>query len=205
MQYENDNIIYFDTETTGLPENEYVNGRKQMVSPLDKWETYPHIVQMSWVFNGTENDFIIMPDGWSIPAEVAEIHGISQEKARNEGMPWVAVMVRFLKDLQKCSAICAHNINFDIRLVIANTIRSFGQKFYDDNVAPFIGKDRQIDTMIKTIDFVAIPGKFGRYKWPTLTELHTKLFGEAFHAHNSMDDVRAMVRCYVELKKIGVL
>ena len=54
-------------------------------------------------------------------------------------------------------------------------------------------------------NFCRIPGPRG-YKWPTLQELHQKLFNEPFAAaHQALRDVRACSRCYFELKRRKVL
>jgi DNA polymerase III subunit epsilon len=53
--------------------------------------------------------------------------------------------------------------------------------------------------------YCQIPEPYG-YKWPTLEELHKKLFNQPFAgAHQALADVRACVRCYFELKQRNVL
>jgi DNA polymerase III epsilon subunit-like protein len=65
-------------------------------------------------------------------------------------------------------------------------------------------KKRQC-TMQAATDYCRLPGQYG-YKWPSLQELHTKLFGQPFEgAHNALVDVRACARCYFELKRLGVM
>jgi DNA polymerase III epsilon subunit-like protein len=50
-----------------------------------------------------------------------------------------------------------------------------------------------------------LPGKYGRYKWPKLAELHQVLFGEPFEgAHGALADARACMRCYFRLTELGV-
>jgi len=53
------NTLFLDIETTGLPPK----GAKYDVD----YELFPHIVQMSWVFNDIEKDYIIYPSGYEIP------------------------------------------------------------------------------------------------------------------------------------------
>jgi len=71
--------LFFDTETTGLP-NDYNASPNQ----LDNW---PRIVQIAWLlhdYEGNEiskNEFIITPDGFSIPRSASDIHGITTEYA----------------------------------------------------------------------------------------------------------------------------
>jgi DNA polymerase-3 subunit alpha len=59
---------------------------------------------------------------------------------------------------------------------------------------------------MKTIKFVdACFANGNRGKFPNLTELYTKLFNEQFPAHNSLEDVKATMKCYYELQKLGIL
>ena len=59
----------------------------------------------------------------------------------------------------------------------------------------------ELDTKDISTQFCALPGgKGGKYKWPTLTELHQKLFGEGFgDAHDAAYDVAATARCFFGL------
>lgn len=61
--------------------------------------------------------------------------------------------------------------------------------------------------MLSTVDFVGALNRWGKPgKWPTLTELHVKLFECEFEgAHDALDDVKAMVNCFFELKKRGII
>jgi len=72
------------------------------------------------------------------------------------------------------------------------------------------GRNREpggrIDTMMETIDFVGACFPNGTVgKFPRLEELYYKLFQSTFPAHNSMEDVRALRRCYYELKKRKII
>jgi DNA polymerase-3 subunit alpha len=49
-----------------------------------------------------------------------------------------------------------------------------------------------------------IPGGQGRFKWPTLAELHTTLFDVGFEgAHDAFADVRATARAFFEMARRG--
>src|SRR5690606_6210777 len=56
-------------------------------------------------------------------------------------------------------------------------------------------------------DFCQIPGgRGGGFKWPTLSELHNKLFNTPFdEAHNAAADVNATSRCFFELVRLEVI
>ena len=66
-------------------------------------------------------------------------------------------------------------------------------------------KKNKICTMKTSTNFCAISGYYG-YKWPTLKELHYKLFGFDFEdAHNALSDVLATGKCFWELKSLNQL
>jgi hypothetical protein len=50
------------------------------------------------------------------------------------------------------------------------------------------------------------PYKNGAYKWPKLGELHRKLFRtELSEAHDAGVDVTATMKCFFELKRMGII
>jgi hypothetical protein len=65
---------------------------------------------------------------------------------------------------------------------------------------------RSLCLMRTTTDFCHLPGRFGTPKYPRLTELHRKLFGEDVHAcHSALADMEASARCFFRLRAMGVL
>jgi hypothetical protein len=54
--------------------------------------------------------------------------------------------------------------------------------------------------------YCKLKGKDGRYKWPTLNELHAILFNQKYTpANNARADVIAASRCFIKLMKMGQL
>ena len=86
-------FIIFDTETTGLPQN-----YDAPVSDTDNW---PRMVQIAWEIHDIKGklssaaDYIIKPDGYSIPFSAEKVHGISTERALAEGHDLKDVLARF--------------------------------------------------------------------------------------------------------------
>lgn len=199
MKYTESDVLFFDVETTGLPPKGA------------KWETdfaqFPDIVQISWSIGDIEKDFIIKPEGWDIPAEAAEIHGITTEIALEKGTPFAIVIDEFLTDAEKAPLICAHNIYFDTSMIKSNVLHYCGKQYYDEMCERQLDKSKRIDTMYKTIKFVGALYPNGRPgKFPKLEELHDKLFpGETFDAHNALEDIRALRRCLPELVKLELI
>lgn len=185
--------LFFDTETTGLPKN-----WKAPVNDLNNW---PRLVQLAFLFydrNGNKiksGDFIIKPEGFSIPYEASSIHGISTERAIREGESLIAVLKDFQSLISQADVLVAHNMSFDEKIVGAEFLRLGMQ-----NTIPIKNK---ICTMQSTTNFCALSGPYG-YKWPKLSELHYKLFGRGFdEAHNAAVDINATAKCFWELKRLG--
>jgi len=187
--------LFFDTETTGLPKN-----YKAPVSDLKNW---PRLIQVAWLVTddgGKEMksaEYIIKPDGFSIPAEAAKIHGITDEIANRAGVALKPVLEEIAADISTAAVLIAHNIQFDEKIVGAEFLRAGSRNHLE-------AKPRKC-TMLSSTNYCGIPGPYGN-KWPKLQELHAKLFREVFpDAHNALADVRACSKCYFELRRIGVM
>lgn len=185
------NILFFDTETAGLPRN--------WKAPHTDTCNWPRMVQLAWLVYSpqgqklTEGNYIIRPEGFTIPAEASRIHRITTERALREGVALQEVMAQFAQALGTCSHVVAHNIDFDRNVVGAEFIRA--------GISHPLFERQHICTMKATTNFCAIPGNYG-YKWPTLSELHYKLFDEYFEeAHDGFVDVSATARCFWELQQ----
>lgn len=185
--------LFFDTETTGLP--------KRWKAPVIDLNNWPRLVQLAYLFFDskgnkiTGGDYIIKPEGFTIPIEASRIHGISTERAYQEGKPIQTVLKDFKSLIDEAEYLVAHNMSFDEKIVGAEFLRNQMQ----DSIAP----KRKICTMQSTTNFCAINGPYG-YKWPKLSELHYKLFRTDFEeAHNASADIQATARCFWELRKLG--
>ncbi len=189
--------LIFDTETTGLPQN-----YSAPVTDLDNW---PRVVQLAWQLHDhtgkylSGGNYIIRPDGFTIPFNAEKVHGISTQRALDEGHLLTKVLERFNEDLEKTTFVIGHNINFDEMVMGAEFIRMGVE-------TPLMDLPK-IDTKDDATDYCQIPGgRGGGFKWPTLTELHEKLFGEGFDdAHDAAADVEATTRAFLELVHIGVI
>jgi len=187
--------IFFDTETTGFPKN-----WKAPVTDVDNW---PRMVQIAWVVydkEGNEQEevnYIIQPEGYTIPKKVELVHGISTARAIAEGQDLKMVLEHFAKAIEGVEMIVAHNIAFDEKIIGAEFIRKgVSHNYYEKE---------EYCTMKNTTNIAKLPGRYG-YKWPSLHELHTFLFGVTFtEQHNALADIRATAKCFWELKNRGLI
>ncbi len=66
-------------------------------------------------------------------------------------------------------------------------------------------RKKKLCTMKSSTDYCRLPGPYG-YKWPKLSELHIKLFGENFEeAHDASVDINATEKCFWEMRKKGII
>jgi len=193
--------VFLDTETTGLPSKDA------------NWKTdymrFPYMVQLSWKCSNedTVHDYIIKPEGYNIPINSTKIHSISTAKALNEGIDMPIVLLELLKYCCIADKIIGHNLYFDISIIKANYLRLCkGSIIGLEALNNTLHKSKRIDTMMKTIKYCSIKQPNSkRFKYPTLTELHKKLFNCSFDAHNSKEDVLATERCFNELVKLRII
>lgn len=193
MQYlEKMKLLFFDTETTGLPKN--------WKAPLEQLDNWPRLVQLAWqVYDseGTlmeEHEYIVKPVGFIIPAEASAVHKISTQRALEHGIDLMTVLNTFTKSVKSCQILVAHNFEYDYSIMGSELIRNGLENCLENK--------EHICTMKSSTDFCKIPSSRGyQYKWPKLEELYDILFGETFNAHDALDDIKATARCFWELRK----
>ena len=187
--------LIFDTETTGLP--------KSWNAPITDTDNWPRCIQIAWQLHDDmgnlldRNDFLIQPDGFNIPYDAERIHGISTELAQEKGISLIEGLRLFNEALSKTTFIVGQNVEFDVNIM--------GCEFHRLGVENNLTKLPVLDTCTeKTALLCQLPGgRGGKFKLPTLTELHKHLFGIDFaEAHNATADVEATTRCFLELIRL---
>jgi len=188
--------LIFDTETTGLPKN--------YQAPLDDFLNWPRIVQIAWAIYDESGQlwesasYIIRPEGFVIPDEVAKIHRITQERALENGVALEKALEHFLSDVKTVQSLVGHNIDFDEKIVGSELARL-------KSASPLTAADK-FCTMRLSADYCKIANGRGGYKWPNLTELYKCLFKTDFpEAHDALADVKACADCFFELKRRGII
>ena len=187
--------LIFDTETTGLP--------KSWNAPITNTDNWPRCIQIAWQLHDEmgnvieHNDFLIKPDNFNIPYDAERIHGISTELAEEQGISLNECLLLFNEVLNKTKFIVGQNLNFDLNIM--------GCEFHRLSLETKMNSLPVLDTCTeKTALMCQIPGgRGGKFKLPTLTELHNHLFGVGFgDAHNATADVEATTRCFLELIRL---
>ena len=194
--------LIFDTETTGF--------YKQINPVSTNPANYPHVIQLGFILMDTtiSGKFevlktyceLIQPDGWAIPNESFWIeNGYNTEKSKKYGIPIEEALTAFCKAVDVSHTLIAHNMKFDHPIMSAEMKRH--------NIMPTKKPQNKICTMEGSKDFCRLPRKTGTgIKYPTLMELHTILFKKGFeHAHDALEDVKATMNCFIELRKKKII
>ena len=205
----NDLALIFDVETTGLiPKGE---------PTLD---LCPYILQLSFIVFNTStltvekqyNTYINVPSKVQIIPEIEKLTGITRAKC-NSGVVVTEALTELYNAYLKCDKIIAHNIDFDSKMVRLELARNPGRKTRDlcdllNTGFELANKKERYCTMTHSIELcsivvVAIDRKGQPYqykKFPRLSELHQKLFGNIpENLHDSMVDTMACLRCYMKM------
>jgi DNA polymerase-3 subunit epsilon len=196
-------ILVFDTETTGLPD---FKARSHDPSQ-------PHLVQLALVtFDEEGNEtmaqsVIIKPDGWVISPELTAIHGISQERAMDEGIPENIATQMFVM-AQGCARLrVAHNEQFDRRVLRIAMTRAGLER----DMIEAIEARPSCDTCVDAKFLVNLPptdrmlaSGFTGPKSPKLEECIRHFFNEELPGeHDALIDTRACARLWFHLQTIG--
>jgi DNA polymerase-3 subunit epsilon len=191
-------IIFFDTETTGK-----LDFRAPAEAPQQ-----PDLVQLAACLMDDEAErvfgqinFIILPNGFTIPSEVAAIHGISQEIALEVGQPRRTALSAFNHMCRCAKDLVAYNVDFDYAVMLT--------AYHREGVRHRMDSLTRLCAMRRATPIVKLPKPKGwrprpgdEYKWPTLTEAHSHFFGHGFDgAHNAMNDVTALVAVWRQIRQ----
>jgi len=185
--------LFFDTEATGLP-----------CGPASDYQKWPRLIQLAWLLIDenkeikSKQSYIIRPEGYKIPKRVIKIHGITMERALEEGVELDLALHRFLGDANFAKVLVAHNVAYDYGVVRGELLRK--------KIPDFLKGYSQFCTMTSkpVLDYCKSFRSNGSRQCPSLSELYFLLFGKKLdNAHDALIDAEACADCFFELKRIG--
>lgn len=190
----------YDTETTGLPD---------FHSPSEGAQQ-PHIAQFAGALVDLETRAVLerfeaygRPDGWTIPDDVAAIHGITTAHALEHGIPEAEIVARAVAMNERCTVRVAHMVTFDDR-IMRIAIKRFGDPTGPDLAADNFRDSRAVYCTCKaTTNLCRLPfangrkGRGGAFKYPKLAEAYRHFFGsEMTGAHTADGDLNALIAVF---------
>jgi len=196
-------ILFYDNESTGLikygiPSNDPSQPRvTQLAAQLCVEETGEVLAQI---------DRIILPEGWTIPEDVAQLTGLTTELALIEGTRMDIVLPEFIEMWKQAGMRCGHNESFDMRMIRIELVRS--PTFVNQLVAgvPFADHWKAgpaYCTQGNSTKIVNAARPAGdKKKTAKLAEAYAHFTGKTLDgAHNAMVDVLAAKEVYYGIKR----
>lgn len=186
-------LFFFDTETTGLP---------AFKDPSDA-PHQPHLVQVAAALVDSQSrkflssiDLIVKPDGWEIPQEVVDIHGITTADAARLGVD-ESLATELVLDLWRNADLrVAHNQSFDARI-----LRIALKRHASEEVAEEWKAGETYCTC-----YGARPHVKSGSKLPTLAEAYAHFTGGTFDdAHSARADMEACASVYFAMVDRGLI
>lgn len=191
--------IFYDTETTGLP---------LWDQPSDD-PRQPHLVQLAAHLVDLETrktvasmNVIVRPQGWIIPEDVAQLHGITTEHAADVGVTEDIALGMF-RELHGQRLRIAHNESFDMRII------RIALKRYTDEATADAWKAMPAEcTQALSTPILKLPptermraaGRY-HYKSANLSEAYKHFTGQELqNAHSALADVEACMAVYFAIK-----
>lgn len=197
-------ILFFDTETTGLPNYRMPCGH----------ELQPHLVQIAAILtddDGSERASInlIVNPKVPIPAQASLVHGITDELVDRAGVFTNTAVAMWDRLAERADTIVAHNIAFDLFLMQVAWERAASAVSRTFDAAH--GTRARFCTMNAASHIMNLPptermvaAGFTKPKPPKLEECVSHFFGETLDgAHDALVDVRACARVYFHLRRLA--
>ena len=194
--------LFFDTETSG-----FISGKKSFDDPTQAW-----CVQLAAVLATKHTiietmNVIIKPNGRTMNHHAAAVHGISLERAQEEGIDEKDALELFSELLTDTPKRIAHNFDFDSLFISQMFERNMDNLSDQARSKYFLQlphfctmKDKRIKAYCDCKNVKGYP------KYAKLEEMYEILFKTVMpNAHDAMADVIATKDCYYELLKKGII
>lgn len=191
--------IIFDTETTGLIPKD-ISNNYYSYKDTKKYNNV-RMLQISYEILDKDLNIIITRNYYINEVDIinnSNIHNITVDIIREKGIKMIDFAEIFFKDIQCCTTIIAHNLQFDYCIIMSELYR-----FGFNNIISYINSMKLLCSMKKTKHLVC-PNK----KYPKLIELYNYAnsleLKELPNAHNSMYDVSYLRMALIKLKNNNV-
>ena len=182
--------LFFDCSAAGVP--------KSWKAPVEDTFSWPRMVHLAWEYVDQDSnileakDCIIKPEGFTITSESSQFHGIEHDEAVQHGHDLKTVLTEFAEKIDLADHIISFNFAFNSKVYGAECIRK--------DVSHRLFSSDTYCLMQETTFYTKKLGRDGRYKWPTLTELFQKVYGQKFEgANRANNDVRATSMIFFNL------
>ncbi len=188
--------LLFDVSTNGKPKN-----WKAHYTDTFSW---PKLLHLTWLLYDEKGklseqaNHVIKPMATELDESALKRAGLTEEQLEKEGVPIQKALEEFCTAVEKTQFIFAFNMQYSENVVMAELYRSsMNHKFM---------LSERFCLMRESTYFCRIPGQDGKFKWPSLTQLHKKIYNVGYEgAGNAQKDILALSRCFSKLLSKGQL
>ncbi|MBY5957871.1 hypothetical protein KUV50_07005 [Membranicola marinus] len=189
-------ILLFDTSAAGKP--------KSYKKPYTDTFNWPRMIHISWLAYDDEGNLVedenhlIKNHALEIPEKSLRLHKLDLNQIEEEGKDIEEVLNKFKTVVDKAEYIFSFNLNYNENVVGAEYVRH--------GINHRLHHSEKYCLMQESTYFCKLEGRDGRYKWPTLTELHVACFDAGYAGpNNARNDVLATTKCFNHLWQRGEL
>ncbi|MDR3464195.1 MAG: 3'-5' exonuclease [Beijerinckiaceae bacterium] len=181
-----------DTETSGLFD---------FSKPADA-EGQPRLASLAVIRLDAElneegaDEYLIKPEGWTLPAEATTINGLTMERLEAEGRP-IGKILDLYAGLIECGyVVVAFNAQFDAKIMRGELRRA--------GLPDLFEQTRNICVMRAATDIVKAPKASGKgYKFPKIAEACAHFGIAQTEQHTAIDDARAAAEIFRKLRALN--
>ncbi len=189
-------ILFYDTSGAGKVAN--------WKADAEDTAAWPRLIHLCWQTYDDERKLvnfgnrIIRPEGFNIPNAISRHSGVTQELVEEQGVYLQDVLTEFNEVIKSAKKVITFNQKYNQGILMAEYIRC--------KIPTQLDVKEQYCLMQESTYFCRFPARYGGYKWPTLSELHAKVFKTRLEGLNQADtDLIATVACFYRLVDLGKL
>lgn len=191
-------ILFFDTETNGLP----------LWREPSNHPGQPHITQLAAELFDADSgrtlafmDVLIHPDEWTIPEDLQKLTGITNELVSRFGHPLKDALSMFMQMWCESDLRVAHNESFDQRMIRIEAARVLSEHhgFHEDwkRGPVFCTQSNSVAILNLPPTPKMLAAGFNKPKSPNLGEAYEYFTGKKLEgAHNAAVDLAACKAVY---------
>ena len=182
--------LFFDTSANGVPKN--------WKAPINDPFNWPRCIHLSWLMYNEDRELIksrneiIKPKGFTISEEIEKKHHLSQDIAMEKGIDIKAALTPFAEAVKEARYIVSFNQTFNNGVI--------GAELYRASVQHILEHSNNYCLMQEATWFCKLKGKGPGYKWPSLQQIHKKIYNAEYeNAGEAQADVAVTALSFFHL------
>lgn len=182
--------LIFDTSGNGKPRT--YKGENN--DPFN----WPRLMHLAWLHYDErrkligKGDYLVKPVGWAPKQEYLERHHLKAEDLQEKGKPVREVLTEFKNVVDQAKHIISHNLRYNEGVIGGEMTRSA--------VSHRLHLSDTYCLMQEATWMTKLPGRGGKYKWPSLNEIYGHLFQKKFgNSGNALTDASVTALCFFKM------